>query len=233
MVNAFLNVLIVVILAALPAIIWLIFFLKEDANKEPKKMLVFTFLSGMLVSVPVLLLELLFQKIAVSPLHSMILFVFGVALIEEVFKFAAAYLPNEKSKYFDEPVDAMIYMIVASLGFATVENFFVVRGGLDVMNLTSVIDTLNAVALRFIGATLLHALASGVVGYYWALDRFKKQKGKVFVGLLLAIAIHSIFNFTVIKFQASDIFYPTFFLVVIAFLVLADFEKIKRRVSNN
>ncbi len=191
-------------------------------------MLALTFVTGMLSSIPVLFLELSLQKIIVSPLHSMIIFVLGVSIIEEIFKFFAAYLPNNRSKYFDEPIDAMIYMIVAALGFATVENFFVVKNSLDFINLTNILDTLNSVALRFIGATLLHALASGIVGYYWALDHFKNKKSLFLLGFLLAIAVHSIFNFSVVKFQSSDIFYPTFFLVAIAFWVLADFERLKK-----
>lgn len=223
------NFLIVLAMAALPAIVWLLFFLKEDSKKpEPRKMLVLTFLAGMVASAPVLLLELLFQKVAVSPLHSLLLFIVGIAVIEEVFKFLAAYAVNGRSKYFDEPIDAMIYMVTAALGFATVENFFIVKSGLDIVNLTSILGTLNAVALRFIGATLLHALASGIVGYYWAQHRFGARKYAIALGLFLAAGAHTLFNFFVVKLQTTDVFYPTFFLVIIAFWILADFEKMKR-----
>ncbi len=228
MVNYLLNTAIVIVLAGLPAIAWLFFFLKEDLHPEPKKMLALTFFAGIVSSIPVLSLELLFQKFAVSPFHSLLLFIVGIAVIEEIFKFVAAYLVNEKSKYFDEGVDAMVYMITVSLGFATVENFFIVKGGLDVANLANILTTLNSVGLRFIGATLLHALASGIVGYYWALDHFKKSRNALLTGLLLASAVHALFNFFVVKFQSSDVFYPTFFLILIALWVLTDFEKIKK-----
>ncbi len=220
--------LIVLALAAIPAVIWLLFFLKEDSRKpEPGKMLSITFIAGMAASAPVLLLELLFRKMAITPLHSLLLFIVGIALIEEVFKFFAAYAVNNKNKRFDEPVDAMIYMITAALGFATVENFFIVKSGLDAINLSTMLSTLNSVALRFIGATLLHALASGIVGYSWAQRRFGKRRGVIFLGLFFASGVHALFNFFVVRFQATDVFYPTFFLVVIAFWVLADFERAK------
>jgi RsiW-degrading membrane proteinase PrsW (M82 family) len=231
MVTDYLNLIPVFVIAAIPALVWLLFFLKEDLHPEPKKMLAITFLAGMASSIPVLFIELVFQKIAVTPLHSILLFIIGIAIIEEVFKFFATYLVNAESKYLDEPIDAMIYMITAALGFATIENFFVVRNSLDIVNLKTIFDMLNAVSLRFVGATLLHALASGIVGYYWALDRFKKKRGAVLVGLFIAAAVHAIFNFFVVQFQSSDIFYPTFFLVFIAFWVLADFERTKR-ISN-
>lgn len=231
MVTHYLNLIPVFVIAAIPAIVWLLFFIKEDLHPEPKKMLALTFVAGMVSSIPVLFLELLFQKIAVTPLHSFLLFIIGIAVIEEVFKFLSAYLVNAKSKYLDEPVDAMIYMITAALGFATIENFFVVKNSLDVVNLKTIFDMLNAVSLRFVGATLLHALASGIVGYYWALGRFRNWKGAIWIGLLLAAAVHAIFNFFVVQFQATDVFYPTFFLVFIAFWVLTDFERLKRKFT--
>ncbi len=232
MVTNYLNIILAFVIAAIPALIWLLFFIREDMHPEPKRMLALTFLMGILSSIPVLFLELVFQKIAVTPLHSFLLFIIGIAIIEEIFKFLAAYLVNEKSRYFDEPVDAMIYMITAALGFATIENFFVVKNSLDVVTLKTIFDMLNAVSLRFIGATLLHALASGIVGYSWALSFFKKSKNAIWIGLLIAVAVHAIFNFFVVQFQTTDIFYPTFFLVFIAFWVLTDFEKLKRKSTD-
>ena len=46
----------------------------------------------------------------------------GLALIEEIIKFVASHFAARRSPAFSEPVDAMIYMIVAALGFATLEN---------------------------------------------------------------------------------------------------------------
>ena len=49
-----------------------------------------------------------------------------IAVIEEVLKFYTGYLFIRKKPDFDEPVDAMIYLIAVGLGFATVENILIV-----------------------------------------------------------------------------------------------------------
>src|SRR3989344_4541791 len=81
--------------------------------------------------------------------------------------FLAASASAGGSKYFDEPIDAMIYMLTASLGFAAAENIFVV---LDAIfnNGAAAEGIFGIIVFRFVGATLLHALSSSIVGYFWA-----------------------------------------------------------------
>ncbi len=49
--------------AVIPAIIWLVFFLREDLHPEPRRLLVVTFCFGALVSIPVLGMQVLFQNL--------------------------------------------------------------------------------------------------------------------------------------------------------------------------
>jgi cytochrome c oxidase subunit IV len=74
---------------------------------------------------------------------------------------------------------------------------------------------------------LLHTLASGIVGYWWAMSirRFFDARYLVF-GLVLATFVHMAFNILILNF--GELFYPLIFLVIIGFLILADFEKLKR-----
>lgn len=154
-------------------------------------------------------------------------FFFGI--IEEIFKFLAAYLVIRKSPFFDEPVDAMIYMIVAALGFATVENVAVIY------NISVFSEVFGIITLRFVGATLLHALSSGLLGYYWAkgiiLNRLNKINKKtvwvfIFKGVVFATLLHMVFN-CLILISKDIIIYPTIFLIIAALLIFWDFEKIK------
>ena len=92
---------------------------------------------------------------------------------------------------------------------------------------------LGTVVLRFVGATLLHALASGIVGYYWAVGLTKgKTKGLVVsgrllvVGLALASLLHAVFNYLIITLK-DTVVYPTIFLILISLFVFWDFEKLK------
>ncbi len=223
-----LNIVLTVIAAALPALVWLIFFLREDIHPEPKKLIVYTFAVGALISFPVLATQIIFQALIPSFLNNILVLIIGLALIEEIFKFTAAYWAVNNKPAFDEPIDAMIYMIAAALGFATIENLFIVSNGLNSVNFSTLGSAIGIVALRFIGATLLHTLAAGLVGYYWAKGKIQNSvRLNVIFGLGVATLIHALFNFLILKFQNSNLLYPSFFLIVAAFFILNDFEKLK------
>lgn len=225
---AILNFIVVLLFAFLPSILWLIFFLKEDRHPEPKKLIIFTFCAGALMSVPVLALQLVFQKFIAQPLHALVFLVFGLALIEELFKFFAAYWSVNKEPAFDEPVDAMIYTIVAALGFATIENIFIMGDKIYYLTLNNILVSVSTVGFRFIGATLLHGLAAAFTGYYWALGRKTGKVGSYLViGLSIATLTHFIFNYLIYQFENVSLLYPSIFLVFVAIFIFKDFSRIK------
>lgn len=213
-----------VVIGILPGFIWLIFFLKEDFHPEPKRLIFYTFFVGAIISLPVFLSQLLFQNVFSFLKESGLIYVIGLAFIEEIFKFFAAYLAIHDNPAFDEPIDAMIYMIAAALGFATIENIFIA------INTVNIFETTNLVILRFVGATLLHALASGLVGYQWALGIAKKMAVKfLFKGVIYATLIHSFFNYFILKFKDDNLIYSSILLLVAAFFVFGDFEKLRKQ----
>ncbi len=224
----------IVFLGLLPGFAWLFFFLKEDIHPEPKKMIAKVFIVGALFTFVALGFQIIFQKFTenLNIADFGIFSLFGLSAIEEIFKFLAAYLVVRKSKFFDEPVDAMIYMIVAALGFATMENIAVAFNMVYYnINIEGIIKVMT---LRFIGATLLHALASGIVGFYWAkrLINYKNanRQSSPFIlvaGLTIATVLHTIFNYLIIL-KENIFVYPIIFLIIIAFFVLYDFEKLKK-----
>ncbi len=98
----------------------------------------------------------------------------------------------------------MIYMITAALGFAAVENTLFLFGVLDAGNVISGITTGD---LRFIGATLLHVTASGLVGFMIAIAYHHGKVIKsiaIIVGLALAISLHAAFNLAIINSTSVD-----------------------------
>jgi RsiW-degrading membrane proteinase PrsW (M82 family) len=149
-----------------------------------------------------------------SPLSFLIL-----ATLEEVFKFLGVYYVISKRREFDEPVDAMIYMITASLGFAAVEN---IAANFN----TSLPTALETTTLRFFGATLLHTLSSGLVGYYWAKSILANKKKMLVFGLGLATLLHATFNYLIMRYEPIVI--PTIFLITLAIFILHDFEKLQK-----
>lgn len=220
--------LLLVLLGVLPSLIWLIFFLQEDKlHPEPKRLILYTFFAGAASTIFVLQGQIIINSWFASwGIHIYnIISLFALAAVEEIFKFGSAYLVVKDDEELDEPIDPMIYMITASLGFAAVENIAsLVRATEGVVLSASSIET---IILRFIGATLLHALSSGIVGYYWGKYlvykiNFWKQ---ILKGLIVATLLHTIFNFFIIKFDTATV--AILFLVFVGFIVLTDFEKLK------
>ena len=221
--------LILIVLGLLPGFAWLIFYLKEDIkHPEPKILIFYTFLGGALVTLLVLWFQyrvhdwLIFQGFSSFGLVSFIL----LASVEEFFKFFTVFLLISRRKEFDEPIDAMIYMIVAALGFATVEN---VASVLQTGSITwPSVGPVETTVLRFVGATLLHTLASGLVGYQWGQAIYKKSGhvGMIGAGLVVATLLHAVFNYLIIR--SEPIALPLIFLIFFALFILGDFEKLKR-----
>lgn len=209
-----------IILGLIPSFAWLIFYLKEDLHPEPKRLISETFFVGAAITFIVLGFQVFFNNwiVANGFLSYSLISLLGLAAIEEFFKFFAAYLVVSHHQLdFDEPVDAMIYMIVAALGFATIEN---IAAAFNAAQLT-----FETTSLRFIGATLLHTLSSGLVGYFWARSIIIKNKGLLVNGIITAILLHTAFNYLIIRFE--PVVLPTIFLIIFALFILYDFEKLK------
>ncbi len=215
----FLTGILITIGAILPSFAWLIFFLREDVHPEPKKLILYALSLGALSTVPALLLQIGIQEV-LNVLIVNLPIVILLAFSEELFKFLAVWLGIRRNPSFDEPVDAMVYMIAAALGFAMVENLFIIGSVLDNISLASLSSTLNVLILRFVGATLLHVVSSAFLGFYWA-------KRRVGLGLVVATLVHSIFNYLILVFPDNSLLYAGIFIIFVSFFVFQDFEKLK------
>jgi RsiW-degrading membrane proteinase PrsW (M82 family) len=223
-----------IIVSFLPGLAWLFFYLREDPKPEPKYLIFITFVAGIISGIIAFFIQLIlneqFKELNIVPFNKNsalleITFIFTLyAFIEEIMKFFIIYLTIHKNKNFDEPVDAMIYMIVGALGFATLENFGVLT---NVQTIKNSIPTLFQIAsLRFAGATLLHTLTSGILGYFWALSiREFRSKKPLVIGIILVTFLHTLFNFFIIIF--GNTLFTFLFLGVIGMFLLTDFEKLK------
>lgn len=190
----------------MPALVWLYFLLKEDyRHPEPRSVLFMAFLAGM-IAVPIAVpLESLFRAYAYSayPACSPYLplclpIITGWAVIEEVLKYGlcAAFVLWRKD--VDEPIDLVIYMLTAALGFAALENTLFLIEPIAAHNFLSALATDN---LRFVGSTLLHVIASSTIGFMLALAHMLPRWTRSVVtagGLILAISLHTTFNFLII-----------------------------------
>jgi protease PrsW len=211
----------------IPALFWLWFWLREDKKKpEPILLIIITFIAGMAV-VPA---ALPLQKLAIEA-YSGANVMFAWVIIEEVLKYAAALLVIFWNKAVDEPIDFIIYLITIALGFAALENTLFMLTPLALDEYTTVAVTGS---FRFLGATLLHILASATIGILLALAFYKTIGQKLLygtVGLFLAILLHGLFNFFIMR--ASEPGKENGVLLVLLFvwmgiiLLFLLFEKIK------
>jgi len=236
-----------IFLGLIPSLIWLSFYLRKDVHPEPKTMIIKVFIWGMLISPIAFVLEFLLQwlfhpymnlqeiisslnQIPTSLLGIIINAAFIPAIVEEILKYQVVKKKVLNNPQFDEPIDAMVYCIVVALGFAAVENI------LSVILVNNWQETLLTLGARFVGATFLHVLATGILGYYIALSIFYTKHRKKFLlfGLTIAISFHMTFNYLVSMLYNGKIFVViiTACLMIFASLMLSwFFESLKQLKS--
>jgi protease PrsW len=220
----------------IPALFWLWFWLREDRNRpEPYLLIAITFIAGMMV-VP---LALPLQKFACDVMQAGMCYPAGDNLmtlwviIEEVLKYAVALIVILWRREVDEPIDMVIYMIVIALGFAALENaLFIFKPLGD----GAYLDSALAGTFRFLGASLLHVLASGTVGMALALGFYKGPFLRLVyatVGLFIAIVLHALFNFFILDASGETILGVFLFVWMGIIMLFLLFEKVKLLESSH
>jgi len=221
------------LLTFLPPIFWLLFYLREDRHPEPKRLLLLAFVGGMASAGLAIAAELLiigqdgFLALDERLIRNAILIFLVIGLIEEYVKYLPVKILIERRKEFDEPVDAMIYMMTSALGFAALENslfiFPILRDNL--------FTGLEVTANRFLGANLLHALSSGIVGFFLARAWFHPHRRHfIALGVAAAALLHAAFNSLILAREVltQGTLYLVLLLATMAVMVFIDFERLKR-----
>lgn len=219
-----------------PSVIWLLIFLKRDSHPESNSMILKVFFLGMLAVIPAALLELgLFDIAVLVPLPRIVMQIISVflviALIEEIFKYLVVKKYVLRNSEFDEPVDIMLYMIIAALGFAAAENLLIF---LPMYGNFQLFEASIMSVFRFVGATFLHALCSGLIGYYMAFSflRVKSRFKLVLKGLLIAVLLHGLYNLSIMEIEGGFKFIaPILILLGLAVFVFLGFKKVKQLKS--
>jgi hypothetical protein len=89
--------------------------------------------------------------------------------------------------------------------------------------------------LRFLGATLLHVLASGTIGVLLALTYYKTTGVRLLagtIGLFMAIVLHALFNFFIMGITGSAILGVFLFVwigIIILFMLFEGIKQLERR----
>lgn len=210
----------------LPALFWLWFWSREDkVHPEPRMRVMMAFIGGMIAVAIVYPIEQYAHSYfgGINPST-----IFSWALAEEFVKYIMVALIALHSKDFDEPMDAMIYLITAALGFAALENTLFILNPLLTGDSAQSLMTLNE---RFIGASLLHVVCSGIIGFCVGLQFYSGKIKRMFwriAGIGIAIALHTLFNLFIIHENGQNtliVFSVLWIFVLIIFLL---FERIKK-----
>lgn len=222
------------LLTFLPPIFWLLFYLREDRHPEPKRLLLLAFLGGMASAGLAIVVEVLaigkngLLALDEHALGNALTIFLVIGLIEEYVKYLPVKFLIEGRRDFDESVDAMIYMMTSALGFAALENalfiFPLLHADLPL--------GLEVTANRFLGANLLHALSSGIVGFFLARAWFHPHRRHfVFLGVVLAAVLHALFNSLILVREtvSQGTLYIILLLATMAVMVFIDFEHLKRK----
>ncbi len=118
----------------------------------------------------------------------------AVAFNEEFFKMLALLLGAFIWRFFNEPMDGIVYGVLVAMGFATAENIlYINRFGAEPL------------LLRTFTAVPAHLVFGIVTGYYTGLAKFSPPKttNLLAFGFILAVIIHGTYDLLILQ-RSSD-----------------------------
>ncbi len=238
-----LEVLLIIFISLLPSLFWLWFFYKKDKYEpEPIKMIVKIFLLGCLSTVFAAFGNETLIRISIdsnffsnsSALKtSFIMYFLIIGPVEEIAKFLVIKLFVFNDRNFNEIIDGIIYGITVALGFAFIENilyFYKFANYGRFINPDQFQEGVFTICIRAVTANIAHAIFTGIMGYYIGIARFSVEKSKKYLisGVLYAIFIHGLYNFTITVFPSMH-YYVAIGMVIVTYTFLA--KKIKISLS--
>ncbi|MBN1582642.1 MAG: PrsW family intramembrane metalloprotease [Anaerolineae bacterium] len=181
-----------IVLALIPAAIWMVFFYRQDRlEPEPKQYVIGVFILGMLlcngVAIPVV--NQLFQVnewLATNTLTHIAGAILVIGITQEFLKYVAVRYSVYMTPEFDERIDGIVYGTAAGLGFAAMLNihYVIANGGVD----------LTMGVIRIAVTTLAQASFAGITGFF--LGRAKFQVEPVWwqsLGVVIAAVLNGLF----------------------------------------
>ncbi len=226
----------VLIASFVPNFIWLALYVREDPHPEPRPMLWLSFFlgiggTGVALALEYGILHLVHVLTAIDPIviYNSVWYIFlVVALVEELVKFFVIRFVVARSPAFDEPIDAMIYVIVGALGFAFAENVLIVGNAL-LPAAASMTDIVRTIVFRFVGANFLHLTTTGIAGYFWARGLLERKEWRfIGRGLIVAIFIHGSFNFIMLTFGPLAFMASLIFVFLFGLYAMRDLELLRQ-----
>lgn len=182
-----------IVLALVPAVLWLAFFYVQDRlEPEPKGYVLAVFTLGALlaaaIGIPVVrnlfnVQDWLGKSLLVDLLGSILI----VGFVQEFLKYAAVRYSVFNLPEFDERLDGVLYGTAAGLGFATALNIHYVVSN-DGVNL-------GMAAIQVTVTALAQASFAGITGYFLGRAKFEEEPvWWLAAGLTLAATLNGVFH---------------------------------------
>jgi len=175
---------IVIILALIPALIWLRIWRGKRTTKRGKRYMLFAFALGALSVFPVFLIHWVWEafpqtdiinliaQTQVTAKQKIIILFTIVAVVEEIAKFLVVLFIDKSSKLVRSIHDAIKFGIVAGLGFAFAENiYYFYTVGINMQ----IIQFLALFSFRSVITVCGHLIFSGVFGNFYGISKFSRS----------------------------------------------------------
>lgn len=219
------TILLAILGGAVPAILWLWFWMYQEDRDEPEPvgLVVISFIIGAIM----VLVAMWMEKFSMGFIQNNTIQTIVWASIEELLKLIGISFIIFGNNIIRKPIDYPMYFLATALGFAAFENVLYLIKPLSIND--NVVGMLTG-NLRFLGSTLLHAISSAMIGSALGLSFYLKNNKFIYLimGITCAIALHSVFNFFIMKGSGENFLSVFGFLWVVAIINILIFEKLKR-----
>ena len=223
------NIINISFYAILPAAIILYYVYKRDKFPEPPRVVLVTLFLGFGITFPLMLLIPFAEGILENldwdiESNNFYMSFIRASFLEETMKFLILVYYCLHLDEFDEPMDALVYGVAASLGFAVFENWEYVMGAAN----ESIGYAKDVAFVRAFSAVPLHALAGVFMGFFLMDAIFEKANRKLnlFLALFFPVCLHGLYDLILFSNNISNWW---IYILVGVFLVRSFFIFRKQR----
>jgi len=236
------NIINISFYAILPAAIILYYVYKRDKFPEPPRVVLVTLFLGFGITFPLMLLIPFAEGILENlnwdvESNNFYMSFIRASFLEEKMKFLILIYYCLHLDEFDEPMDALVYGVAASLGFAVYENWEYVMGAAG----ESIGYAKDVAFARAFSAVPMHALAGVFMGFFLMDAVFEKANRKLnlFFALFFPVCLHGLYDLILFSNNISNWW---IYILVGVFLVRGFFifrkqrnlqsQKIRKKTKN-
>jgi RsiW-degrading membrane proteinase PrsW (M82 family) len=173
---------------------------KSDKFPQNPRIVAITFVLGFSIILPIQILIPIIESIGKNYHHTVVgenfyqAFI-RAALLEETMKFLIIIFYCLRLEEFNKPLDAIIYGVAASLGFALFENWEYVMSAFNESLAIAIVTALY----RGFSAVSLHALTGIMMGFF-IMDVIFEEKYKklnITLAILFPVYLHGFYDFMI------------------------------------